>query len=90
MLNKLPTPSLETILGSEEFVQSTRLQGDGPEGKLPLTEEMLLNEPSGVLFGMTQMAGMGWNPDDLNRPQILILSTQGGLRDSDGSPVALG
>jgi putative YjhG/YagF family dehydratase len=90
MLNTHPTPSLEAILGSEEFVQTTRLQGDGPEGKLPLNEEMLLNEPSGVLFGMTQMAGMGWNPDDLNRPQILILSTQGGLRDADGSPVALG
>jgi len=90
MMPKTRTPSLEAILGSEQHVQTTCLQGSGPEGKLPLTEEMLLNEPSGILFGMTQNAGMGWNPEDLNRPQILILSTQGGLRDTDGSPIALG
>jgi putative YjhG/YagF family dehydratase len=59
-------------------------------GKLPLTKEMLLNEPSGVLFGMTQSAGMGWNPEELGRPNYLILSTQGGLRDTDGEPIALG
>jgi dihydroxyacid dehydratase/phosphogluconate dehydratase len=51
---------------------------------------MLLAEPSGNLFGMTQDAGMGWNPADVNRPQVLIVSTQGGLRDADGRPVALG
>jgi putative YjhG/YagF family dehydratase len=51
---------------------------------------MLLNEPSGNLFGLTQNAGMGWNPEDLGRPQYLIISTQGGLRDTDGSPIALG
>ena len=51
---------------------------------------MLLSEPSGNLFGMTQDAGMGWNPADVNRPQVLIVSTQGGLRGDDGRPVALG
>jgi hypothetical protein len=51
---------------------------------------MLLEEPSGNLFGMTQDAGMGWNPAEVGRAQFLIVSTQGGLRAEDGSPVALG
>jgi putative YjhG/YagF family dehydratase len=33
---------------------------------------------------------MGWSPDQLGRPEFLILSTQGGIRASDGTPVALG
>jgi putative YjhG/YagF family dehydratase len=33
---------------------------------------------------------MGWDPAALGRPEFLILSTQGGLRASDGSPIALG
>ena len=33
---------------------------------------------------------MGWSPDEVGRPQFLIVSTQGGLRDADGSPIALG
>ncbi len=63
---------------------------DGPKGSLPLTEEMLLNAPSGDIFAMSQNAGMGWNPAELNQKQFLIVSTQGGLRAEDGSPVALG
>jgi putative YjhG/YagF family dehydratase len=59
-------------------------------GRLPLTEEMLLNRPSGDLFGWTQNAGMGWEPSQLGWRQFLILSTQGGLRAPDGKPVALG
>jgi len=62
----------------------------GPTGSLPLTEDMLLNRPSGDLFGLTQNAGMGWKPEELWRKQYLILSTQGGLRAPDGSPIALG
>lgn len=62
----------------------------GPEGQLPLTGEMLLQRPSGDLFGLTQDAGMGWNPAELGRTPFLIVSTQGGLRAPDGSPVALG
>lgn len=62
----------------------------GPAGRLPLTEEMLLEHPSGDLFGLTQGAGMGWNPEQLLRPQVLILSTQGGIRAEDGRPIALG
>src|SRR5215469_4673768 len=62
----------------------------GPAGKLPISKEMLLNRPSGDLFGMTQNVGMGWNPAEVGRKQFLILSTQGGLRAADGKPIALG
>ncbi len=62
----------------------------GPSGSLPLTEAMLLNRPSGEIFGLTQNAGMGWNPRELGRKEFLILSTQGGLRAPDGKPIALG
>ena len=51
---------------------------------------MLLREPSGNLFGMTQDAGMGWSPSEVWRDQFLIMSTHGGLRDTDGQPIALG
>lgn len=62
----------------------------GPKGALPLSDDMLRNWSSGDLFGMTQNAGMGWNPQDLLGPQYLILSTQGGVRAPDGTPIALG
>ncbi len=51
---------------------------------------MLLDRPSGDIFGMTQNAGMGWDPRELGRPQYLMLSTQGGIRAADGRPIALG
>nr|WP_301953161.1 YjhG/YagF family D-xylonate dehydratase [Paenibacillus tritici] len=63
---------------------------EGPAGQLPITGEVLRNAPSGEIFGMTQNAGMGWNPLLLNRPQYLILGTMGGIRREDGSPLALG
>jgi putative YjhG/YagF family dehydratase len=33
---------------------------------------------------------MGWDPRELGRPQYLMLSTQGGIRDASGHPIALG
>jgi len=51
---------------------------------------MLLTEPSGNLFGLTQNAGMGWAPDALLDPEFLILSTHGGMRAENGEPIALG
>lgn len=51
---------------------------------------MLLTEPSGNLFGLSQNAGMGWDASRLLDPEFLILSTHGGLRAEDGHPVALG
>jgi putative YjhG/YagF family dehydratase len=74
--------------GSEIYQVQTHARG--PEGSLPLTEDLLLNSPSGDLFGLTQNVGMGWNPTEAGRRQFLILSTQGGLRAADGRPIALG
>lgn len=62
----------------------------GPPGTLPVTPEMLLQRPSGDLFGWSQNAGMGWNPAALGAREFLILSTHGGIRAADGTPVALG
>lgn len=62
----------------------------GPGGKLPVTDELLRHAPSGDLFGWTQNVGMGLQPELLGRKEFLILSTHGGLRGEDGSPVALG
>ena len=67
-----------------------RTSAPGPQGLLPLTEEALRKRPSGDIFGWTQNAGMGWNPSELGRKEFLILSTQGGIRAPDGTPVALG
>ncbi|UCH25674.1 MAG: YjhG/YagF family D-xylonate dehydratase [Trueperaceae bacterium] len=89
-MNKKPAPTLTEVLGSSDGISSTRIEGEGPEGQLPITPQMLLEEPSGNLFGLTQNAGMGWNPADVGKPQVLILSTQGGLRAQDGTPLALG
>jgi putative YjhG/YagF family dehydratase len=57
---------------------------------LPISARMLLTEPSGNLFGLTQNAGMGWAPERLLDPEFLILSTHGGLRAENGQPTALG
>ena len=81
--------SLNELLGSADIYQ-IRSKAPGPAGKLPLDADMLLHQPSGNLFGWTQNAGMGWNPAELGRKQFLILSTEGGRRAPDGSPIALG
>ncbi len=67
-----------------------RTRAAGPAGALPLTAEMLRERPSGDLFGWTQNAGMGWSPAALGAPEFLILSTHGGIRAQDGTPIALG
>ena len=40
----------------------------GPAGSLPLSEEMLGTWASGDLFGLSQSAGMGWDPQALAGP----------------------
>ncbi len=86
--------TLKDILGegrnTGEQLTRTRISGLGPRGRLPITPEMLRDEPSGNLFGLTQNVGMGWDPSEVGKPQFLILSTQGGLRGEDGRPLALG
>ena len=83
--------SASSVLEDEfSFYDSAVTHARGPEGVLPITAEMLLREPSGNLFGLTQNAGMGWDPRRLLDPEFLILSTHGGLRAADGTPIALG
>lgn len=78
------------ILETPEKAYQLRATAEGPEGRLPLTAEWLRQAPSGDIFGWTQNVGMGWRPERLGWPEILIVSTQGGLRSADGTPVALG
>ena len=87
-MNQSVAALMEHAVGSGVFDIATK--SAGPAGKLPLNDEMLRDSPSGDLFGMSQNAGMGWEPSQLLRKQILILSTQGGIRAEDGSPIALG
>ena len=82
--------TLKSWFGSSEPALATATQGEGPPGKLPLTDEMLRTWSSGDLFGWTQNAGMGWDIQKMMGPQFLLLSTQGGIRGEDGQPIALG
>src|SRR5262245_2764175 len=67
-----------------------RSKAPGPQGSLPITPQMLIERPSGDLFGLSMDAGMGWDPSKLGRKEFLILSTHGGIRAADGTPIALG
>jgi putative YjhG/YagF family dehydratase len=83
--------AVEQVLESgEALFRETRTHAPGPPGALPITAEMLLTQPSGNLFGLSQSAGMGWEPARLLDPEFLILSTHGGMRAQDGTPIALG
>src|SRR6267143_3038843 len=89
----LPPMSTQLRVGFEDIVESSRelwtiqTAGAGPRGSLPLTGEMLLEWSSGDLFGLTQNAGMGWDPRELTRPQFLMLSTHVGVRAPPGHPL---
>ncbi len=84
-----PTSFLNSLDNPDPILRS-RTSAGGPGGQLDLTAEQLLDEPSGNLFGLTQNAGMGWDPSEVGKPPFLILSTMGGLRAEDGTPLALG
>jgi putative YjhG/YagF family dehydratase len=81
---------LDSLDSASRALSEIQTQATGPQGKLPLTDQILREWSSGDLFGLTQSAGMGWKPEELLGPQYLILSTQGGVRAPDGSPIALG
>ena len=84
-------PELNEILDSgDQSLYHVTTHGPGPEGKLPLTPEILKHRPSGDAFGMTEDAGMGWKPETLAGPQYVMISNLGGVRADDGSAVALG
>lgn len=82
--------NLEKLLQTTPEMLRVKTKAPGMQGKLPLTHEMLLESPSGDLFGLSQNAGMGWKPENMLGAQVLLLSTQGGMRAEDGSPIALG
>lgn len=75
---------------NDESIFTLRTKAPGPTGALPFTKEQLATHPSGHLFGWTQNVGMGWDADKVAGGDYLILSTQGGIRQPDGTPVALG
>ncbi|HYZ85961.1 MAG TPA: YjhG/YagF family D-xylonate dehydratase [Bryobacteraceae bacterium] len=87
----MPSSAPSGILDSgDTHLFDVRTKARGPQGSIPITPEMLLTRPSGDLFGLTQDAGMGWDPSALGGKEVLILSTHGGVRAADGSAVALG
>jgi len=85
----MPSPS-DFLDSADPAVYQVSTSAAGPAGSLPLTDDMLRNWSSGDLFGLSQNAGMGWKPSEMLGRQFLILSTQGGIRAEDGTPIALG
>lgn len=81
---------LAILEAEDRSVLNVVSKAKGPEGSLPLTPEMLIERPSGDIFGWTQNAGMGLDPRLLGGKEILLLSTHGGIRAEDGKPIALG
>ncbi len=88
----MPDPSVVDHLLSppDPSVLDVRTHAPGPEGRLPITAEQLRDSASGDLFALTQNVGMGWRPEEAGRKPFLILSTSGGVRAPDGTPIALG
>ncbi|HPP52942.1 MAG TPA: YjhG/YagF family D-xylonate dehydratase, partial [Thermoguttaceae bacterium] len=87
---RVSSERLRLLDSGDPSLYQVRTVGPGPEGRLPITEQILLDSPSGVIFGMTESAGMGWPADRLTGPHYLMLSNLGGIRASDGRPTALG
>ncbi|HWE37928.1 MAG TPA: YjhG/YagF family D-xylonate dehydratase [Isosphaeraceae bacterium] len=84
-------PSFDDVVAtSDASLFDVQSKAEGPAGALPLTDAMLRDWPSGDLFGLSQNAGMGWEPATAAGDPYLILSTQGGLRGPNGEPIALG
>ncbi len=82
---------LAQILGpADPGLYDVRSTAPGPSGAVPITVDMLRHRPSGDLFGWSQNVGMGLDPAALGGAEILLLSTHGGVRRPDGTPVALG
>jgi putative YjhG/YagF family dehydratase len=80
----------ELMEEADSSVYDVKTRAPGAEGALPFTPDMLREAPSGDLFGWSQNVGMGWRPERLGTGEYLILSTQGGIRAEDGTPIALG
>jgi putative YjhG/YagF family dehydratase len=85
-----PRRDFDVFAPHDAAVYEIRTVAPGPAGSLPLTDRLLRDSPSGDLFGLSQNVGMGWEAAAAADRQVLILSTQGGVRAPDGAPVALG
>jgi putative YjhG/YagF family dehydratase len=83
-------PATTLIEAADPAAYDVSTNAPGPAGSLPLDAEFLLNAPSGDVFGLSQDTGMGWDPKRVRDREFLILSTQGGIREPNGRPVALG
>src|SRR5438093_528407 len=81
---------MDPLLDCDPALYDIQTSAAGPAGSLPLTPELLREAPSGDVFGLSMDVGMGWNPAALGGQEFLILSTQGGIRAPDGTPIALG
>ena len=86
----MPSSFADLLDSGDPSLYAVRSHAPGPAGALPITPEMLLHRPTGDLFGWAQAAGMGWDPSQLGAKEFLILSTHGGIRAADGTPIALG
>src|ERR1700743_2178370 len=62
--------TIESVLESSATWREVTTHTTGPGGSLPLSAEMLLSQPSGNLFGLSQNAGMGWDPSRLLDPEF--------------------
>lgn len=80
----------DLLYPSDPSILDVRTHAPGPEGRLPVTADELRSGASGDLFALTQNIGMGWRPEEAGRKPFLILSTSGGVRAPDGTPIALG
>ena len=90
MDSSVSNPIDQILAGDDASIYDIATHAPGPQGQLPLTDDLLRNSVSGNLFGWTQDVAMGWKPALLARAEFLILGTCGGLREADGSPIALG
>src|SRR5262249_31424827 len=88
LITSMKPLSLSSLLDSPALDVQTK--APGPGGALPLTDDLLLHAPSGDLFGWTQDVGIASKPGELGRAEVPTLSPSGGIRNPDGSPVALG
>src|SRR5262249_40814381 len=79
-----------SVVDSDPAVFAVLTRAPGPGGRLPLTEDLLRHAPSGARLGGARAVGRAWTPAELGRAEVLVLSTAGGPRNPDGSPIALG
>src|SRR5260221_1500101 len=88
---KADGPTLDSVLDSQDdTLYGVTSAQPGPPGSLPLQPADLVARPSGDCVGWSKSGVMVWPPADLRRPEVLVLSTLGGMRNPDGTPLALG